>query len=73
MFVIYELLYFKVAHGCYNGTFDWNYPRGFVLLDFIKYNKPVSICFTDSLGGEVFTITDKIHDVQLDPLRRGSG
>jgi len=73
IFVIIDFLSLKVPHGCYNGTFWWDYPRGFVILDFTKYNKPTSICFADYGGGGAFTITDKIHDVQLDPLRWDSG
>ncbi|XP_052766220.1 uncharacterized protein LOC128207381 [Mya arenaria] len=61
-----------VPVSCTNGTFRWDYPKGHAILHFKDYGKTTSLCFSESLGGDIFTITDKNNHMQLNQLNRGS-
>ncbi|XP_045191030.2 uncharacterized protein LOC123547851 [Mercenaria mercenaria] len=50
----------KVPANCTNGTFRWDYPRGHTMLEFEnEHRTEITICIKDSVGGDIFNITDK--------------
>merc|ERR1712150_461998 len=46
-----------VKTSCKNGTVDWNYPQGNVLIHF-PFGGTFSVCIVDSLGGDVLKAVD---------------
>ncbi|XP_045190934.1 uncharacterized protein LOC123547742 isoform X2 [Mercenaria mercenaria] len=56
----------KVPANCRNGTFRWDYPKGHTMLEFQNVHETErTICIKDSLGGDVFNITDKAYNQRL--------
>ncbi|KAL3868999.1 hypothetical protein ACJMK2_041737 [Sinanodonta woodiana] len=50
---------------CHNGTFWWNYPRGFIRLHFQHKTSPYFlVCLKDYLGGSIFKLYDVTSDMK---------
>jgi len=57
-----------VPSNCTSGTFRWDYPSGHVTLNFPLQTRVVKVCFSEGMGGDYLTLTDKTSNIQLAQL-----